>query len=97
MLNQRVGKHCKSKKINIKTSVTVKQVSETLCLLSLPPPAYLTKFTAELVLFTSDKVHKNMVKLYNCLSLQGSSYFCLGYTQSTNGKSTHLTETVLYV
>lgn len=74
MLNKRVGKHCESKKINIKTSVTVKQVSETLCLLSLPPSAYLTKFTAELVLFASDKVHKNMVKCYNCLSLKGSSF-----------------------
>lgn len=96
MLNQRVGKHCESKKINIKTSVTVKQVSETLCLLSLPPSAYPTKFTAELVLFASDKVHKNMVKLYNCLSLKGSScssYFCLVgplYTRSANSKSMHL-------
>lgn len=100
MLNQRVGKHCESKKINIKTSVTVKQVSETLCLLSLPPSAYPTKFTAELVLFASDKVHKNMVKLYNCLSLKGSSYFCLVgtlYTRSANSKSMHLIVTILHV
>lgn len=100
MLNQRVGKHCESKKINIKTSVTVKQVSETLCLLSLPPSAYPTKFTTKLDLFASDKVHKNMVKLYNCLSLKGSSYFCLVgtlYTRSANSKPMHLIVTILHV
>lgn len=53
-LNQRVIKHCKSKKLNIKTSVTVKQVSETSYLLTLPPPAYLTNFTAKLAMFTAD-------------------------------------------